>query len=119
MTTPVVSVTETSTPVTVTIAGVQVATTGTGWRLSEQGLPDRWYLPREAVDWDRFEATSTSTHCPRKGDAVYWSFRADDGTTVDDVVWAYPDPIAAVPEIAGLVAFYAERPEVSQIVGEP
>lgn len=54
--------------------------------LSETGLPNRWYLPREDV---RVELTSSSTisHCPYKGDAAYWSTAG-----VEDAAWSYPEP---------------------------
>lgn len=122
MTSPVVTVTETTTPVTVTIAGRTVASTDAAWRLEEKGLADRWYVPRSAVDWTLFSSTDTSTHCPRKGDAVYWSFAPsedglDSGDRVTDVVWAYPTPLDHLPELADLVAFYSEKPEVELHVG--
>lgn len=62
------------------------------------------------------EPTSTTSHCPRKGDASYWTI-AVGGHRSTDAVWGYQDPIAAVREIAGHVAFYSDRVD-ELVVGE-
>ena len=52
--------------------------------------------------------TATTSHCPFKGDAVYWSAEVD-GETITDVAWSYPAPIAGRDDIAGLICFFDER----------
>ncbi len=80
--------------------------------LREGKLPPRYYFPAEDVNLLLLTATDTSTHCPFKGDARYWSVTVDNATH-DDVVWAYDDPIPAVADIAGLMSFYDERVELT------
>ena len=76
--------------------------------LHETGLPTRYYVPRDDIDMERLVPTETTTNCPFKGDAVYWS--ADvDGTVVADVAWSYPVPIPERADITGLVCFFDER----------
>ncbi len=69
--------------------------------LHETGLPVRYYLPPEDVRVDLLTASDTSTHCPFKGDASYWSL-----PDAPDLVWAYPDPKPEVAEIKDHFCFY-------------
>lgn len=71
----------------------------------EQGHLPVYYLPKADVDASVLRQTATTSHCPRKGDAVYWSVEVD-GKVAEDAVWAYPDPLSQVGELAGYVAFY-------------
>ncbi len=64
-----------------------------------------YYFPLEDIRFDLMARTGTSTHCPYKGDASYWSLAVGD-RTVDDIVWCYETPFDEVPELAGLAAFY-------------
>jgi uncharacterized protein (DUF427 family) len=67
-----------------------------------------YYFPRDDVRFDLLEPTSHRTHCPYKGDASYYTVAAG-GQRYENAVWAYPDPIDAVPELRGYVAFYWEQ----------
>jgi uncharacterized protein (DUF427 family) len=94
--------------VQVVVAGVTLADTTHAVLLHETGLPTRFYVPRADIDMERLIPTDTTSNCPFKGDAVYWS--ADiDGTVVADVAWSYPIPIPERTDIAGLVCFFDER----------
>ncbi len=50
-------------------------------------------------------ATTTSTHCPYKGDASYWTVRLPDGRELTDAAWGYPEPLPESLRIAGRVSF--------------
>jgi uncharacterized protein (DUF427 family) len=76
--------------------------------LHESGSQPVYYFPPEDVRHDLFEASETSTYCPKKGDASYYSVRVGE-RIVTDVAWFYPEPIAGAPPIGGLIAFYWER----------
>jgi uncharacterized protein (DUF427 family) len=99
---------KTSAHVQVIVGGVTVADTTHAVLLHETGLPTRYYLPRDDIAMDRFVPTGTSTHCPFKGNARYWS--ADiDGTVFADIAWSYEAPISDRADIAGLVCFFDEK----------
>ncbi len=60
----------------------------------------------------------TSTACPYKGVASYWSATVD-GRTVEDVAWSYESPPPEQPKIAGLLCFWPERVDAIEVDGEP
>ncbi|MGH4034378.1 DUF427 domain-containing protein [Actinomycetota bacterium Odt1-20B] len=62
--------------------------------LRETGCPVRYYLPPEDVRTDLLTPSETTTYCPFKGTASYWSLPG-----AQDLVWAYPDP---KPDVAGI-----------------
>ena len=55
--------------------------------LEETGLPTRFYLPRDDVRMDLLAPSETTSHCPFKGDATYFSA---PGTK--DAFWVYESP---------------------------
>jgi uncharacterized protein (DUF427 family) len=61
---------------------------------------------------ERLKASDTETYCPFKGDASYYHV-VTDGGTVDDVIWTYEQPYPAVAAIAGHVAFYPDKADVT------
>jgi uncharacterized protein (DUF427 family) len=95
-------------PVQVRIGEVVLAESDRATLLVEPGFPARWYLPREDVRVDLLRRTTTTTLCPFKGRATYWSYEpaGDAGT---DVAWSYEDPVSTMSAIRGHVCFYAER----------
>ena len=94
--------------VTVTLRGVTLADSTHARVLHETGLPDRHYFPRADVAVEKLAPTATTSHCPFKGGAVYWS--ADvNGDTVTDVAWSYPQPIPGREDITGLICFFDEK----------
>ncbi len=94
--------------VRVVVHGETLADTTGAVVLRETGLPARYYLPRQDVRMDLLVPTDTGSHCPFKGDAVYWTAKLDGGEVVD-VAWSYPTPIPAREDITGLVCFYHEK----------
>jgi len=76
--------------------------------LYETGLPPRYYLPKLDVRMDLLTPTDTSSACPYKGWASYWSVTVGD-TTHDDIAWGYTTPLPESEAIAGLVCFYNEQ----------
>ena len=76
--------------------------------LEETGLPTRYYLPREDVRTDLLTPSATTSHCPFKGDATYFS-----APGADDAFWVYEAPSEedALP-VAGLLAPWPGRVEV-------
>lgn len=93
--------------VTVSHDSVVLAETTRSVVLREGTLPPRYYLVREDIRMDLLTPTASTSHCPFKGDATYWSI---DG--VPDVAWSYATPIAGAERIAGLIAFYNEKVDI-------
>ena len=68
-------------------------------------------MPKTDVRMDLLTATDTSTACPYKGTARYWSATVD-GKTYDDIVWGYDSPLPESQKVTGLVSFYNEKVDV-------
>ncbi|WP_221891595.1 DUF427 domain-containing protein [Microbispora sp. KK1-11] len=98
--------------VVVRVNDTVVATSSRALVLTETNCPPRYYLPQEDVKMDLLRSTTTTSHCPYKGDAVYWSVDTGEAP-VEDVVWSYPEPFAQVEQIRGRLAFWAEKPGVT------
>src|SRR5829696_6359877 len=76
--------------------------------LFEVGHLPVYYLPKADVRWEHLEHTDHTSHCPRKGDAEYWSIVVGDRRS-ENAVWSYPVPIAGAPDLSDYVAFYWHR----------
>jgi uncharacterized protein (DUF427 family) len=72
------------------------------------GYPARYYFPRAGVRMDTLERSETTTHCPFKGDATWFSMKLWDGI-VDDVAWSYEQPYEEHGALAGRIAFDPDR----------
>lgn len=94
--------------VRVVVGGVVVAESDRALTLKAGSYPPVHYIPREDVRADLVSATRTSTHCPYKGDASYFTVAAG-GETRADAAWSYAAPFPAVAPIAGHLAFYPDR----------
>jgi uncharacterized protein (DUF427 family) len=94
--------------VQVRIGDVLVADSTGPRMLIESGLPVRWYLPREDVRTDLLEPSYTTTRCPYKGIAHYWSLRLGERYE-KDLVWTYPEPFHDAEAVRGLLCFVEER----------
>jgi len=97
----------------VRIGGATVASTDRALSLAEASYPVVQYIPLEDVDQELLQRTATQSYCPYKGDASYYSVTTADGAAEADIIWTYEEPYDAVKEIAGHVAFYANRAEIS------
>ena len=98
----------TSRRIQVRIAGRLVADTTEAFVVSETGGPNRHYIPSSDVRTDDFTRSETTTHCPHKGDTIYWHHTAS-GTS--DVAWSYPAPLEEATRVAGHWSF--DGPEVT------
>jgi uncharacterized protein (DUF427 family) len=99
--------------VRVRFGGEVIADTSDALDLKESTYPVVHYIPRSAVEMNRLVKTDHSTHCPYKGDASYFSILAKDGTRIETAVWSYETPFPAMKEIAGYLAFYPNKVEIS------
>jgi uncharacterized protein (DUF427 family) len=108
-----ITVTPTEGEVVVRAGDVELARTRNALSLAEADYPVVQYLPIEDVDPGLLRPSTADSYCPFKGEASYLSVELPDGRRLDDVIWRYEQPYEAVAEIAGRVAFYANRVEVS------
>jgi uncharacterized protein (DUF427 family) len=95
------------------VGGKVVADSQHALTLRESTYPPVQYIPMSDVDQGVLHKTDTSTYCPYKGDASYYSVEPAGGELVADAIWTYDSPYPAVAEIVGHVAFYPDRAEVS------
>ena len=107
-----VDVLRSSRHVEIEIDGVKVADSVRPVLLFETGLPVRYYLPKTDVRLDLLTPSPTTTQCPYKGTAEYYSVTID-GTTHEDIVWWYRHPTHESDGIAGLVSFYNEKVDIT------
>lgn len=63
------------------------------------------YFPPDAVDADVLRPSATTTGCPWKGTASYYSLLVD-GKENRDAAWTYPEPKDAAAQIKGRIAFW-------------
>lgn len=83
--------------------------------LEEDGHTPVVYFPRGDIAVEFLDRSEKTTHCPKKGDASYFTI-VTKSTTIPDAVWSYEEPMEGVAEIAGHLAFYAsERVTVERV----
>ena len=94
--------------VRVEVGGEVIADSRNAYILHESGLQPDLLLPAAGRPRRRDDATDRHTHCPKKGDASYYTIRAG-GETVENGAWYYPEPLEDAPFLKDLVAFYFDR----------
>ncbi|HET6506212.1 MAG TPA: DUF427 domain-containing protein [Baekduia sp.] len=88
--------------------GQAIASSDRALVLSETALPNRQYLPSEDVTATLHGPTETTSWCPYKGTATYWTVELADGTRLEDAAWSYEDPYAEATRVKGLVSFWGD-----------
>lgn len=63
------------------------------------------YFPVDSVDPALLRSSGTTTVCPWKGTASYWTLEVD-GQTNRDAAWFYPQPKEAAATVRDRVAFW-------------
>jgi uncharacterized protein (DUF427 family) len=93
----------------VEVGGEVIADSTRAMLLHESGLQPVYYFPPEDVRDEFLEPSDRHTHCPKKGDASYYTIRAG-GEVVENGAWYYPDPLdVAPPMLKDAIAFYFKR----------
>lgn len=100
------------------LASRVLARSNASFFLFETGMPTRYYIPKSDVRMDLLRESPTTTQCPYKGTASYWS-AVLDGKTWTDVAWCYENPLPECPRIAGFMSFYAEKLDFLTVDGRP
>jgi uncharacterized protein (DUF427 family) len=96
----------------VEVAGTVLVDTTDALAVYETALEPRLYVHRDLVRSDLLVPSGTTSHCPYKGDASWWTAMVD-GTEVTDVAWSYDDPLPESAAIAGMLSFDDARAQVT------
>ncbi|WP_229069921.1 DUF427 domain-containing protein [Actinoplanes sp. DH11] len=103
--------------IVVTVAGKVVADSRNALMLQEADYPPVPYIPLADVDQSLLERTETTSYCPYKGDAGYYSIPAGGSKSVD-AIWEYTAPFDAVAPITNHIAFYPDRVDSVEVTRE-
>ncbi len=99
---------------TVRAGGAVLAETKSALELTEGNLPPVIYFPREDFAAAFLDPSDTTSSCPHKGTATYYSIVAKSGP-IKDAAWSYENPLPGVEAIAGYLAFYTTKVSVEEI----
>jgi uncharacterized protein (DUF427 family) len=103
-------------PLQVRVNGEVIARSDDVIKVDEDEQPTRYYFARADVPATRLFRSQTTTECPFKGTAHYYSLLAG-GQNYRDAVWSYEQPFDEHQGLSGRLAFYNER--IPGIVIEP
>jgi uncharacterized protein (DUF427 family) len=95
------------------VAETVIADTSAALTLREAGYPPVLYIPLDDVVPGTLRPSTSYSYCPYKGDASYYDVELPDGKELVDAAWTYLAPYTAVGAIAGRVAFYTDRVQVT------
>ena len=94
--------------VRVELDGVTLADSARPRILFETSLIPRYYVPLPDVRTDLLRRSETTSHCPYKGVASWWSVQVG-AALHEDLAWTYQAPLPESQKVAGLVCFQDER----------
>jgi uncharacterized protein (DUF427 family) len=100
--------------VEVVVDGRLVARSNRSMFLFETGLITRYYFPADDLIEGTLMASDLATYCPYKGKAAYYHLDLG-GRRHENIVWYYPEPLAEVKRIKGLISFYNEKTDEIRI----
>ena len=98
--------------VQVKLDGVLLADSHAPRILYETSLPPRYYLPLPDVRQEFLRPSASTSSCPYKGNAAYWSVEVN-GVLHPDLVWIYRTSLPESQKIAGLACFYNEKVDLT------
>lgn len=94
-------------------AGAVLGETSSALELIEGDADPVIYVPRADIAMMFLEASDTTTTCPHKGTANYYTIIAKSGP-IADAAWTYENPIKGMEKIKGFLAFYPDKATVEQ-----
>lgn len=90
--------------VQVILGDIIIAESAQAIKVTETNHGDCFYVPRTDVAMDQATMTETSSYCPFKGLASYYSFGA-----ATDAAWSYEAPYDECVGLKDYLAFYPNR----------
>ena len=98
--------------VIVSVNGIELARSEMALALSEASYQTVYYIPREDIEMSCLIQGDRRTHCPYKGDATHFDVATGD-ERLENAAWSYETPFETMAAIAGHVAFYRDRVDIS------
>ncbi len=95
----------------VEVGGVVLVDSTDTMGVYETALEPRLYVARHALSMSHLRPSATTTYCPYKGTATYFSAVVGD-LIADDVAWSYVDPRPESRPLQGLLSFDERRATV-------
>lgn len=95
-------------------AGAVVGESTNALELTEGDYPPVIYFPRADLAMAFFDQTDTTTTCPYKGGATYYTLQAKSGP-IANAAWSYENPLERVAAIKDHLAFFHEKIAVEQV----
>ncbi|MFQ1699786.1 DUF427 domain-containing protein [Loktanella agnita] len=99
---------------TVRAGGAVLGESRNALELTEGDYDPVIYFPRSDIAMAFLEPTDTTSDCPHKGTARYFSIVAKSGE-IKDAVWSYENPNDDVAQIKDHLAFYTSRVAVEEV----
>jgi uncharacterized protein (DUF427 family) len=112
-----IDTTHSSSHVQVILNGQTVAESDNSVILLEPGQPIRYYLPIADVHIEMLRPSQTTSRCPYKGLANYYSMDVG-GKFYEDIIWSYRSAQLESEKISGMVSFYNENVDKILIDGK-
>jgi len=94
--------------------GAVIAETKKALELQEGDYPPVIYFPEEDIGMAFLEASDTTSHCPYKGDAYYYSIQTKS-TLIKGAISTYRTPKPGVEAIKDHLAFYPGKATVEKL----
>ena len=94
--------------------GAVIAESANALKLYEGDMEPVIYFPREDVGMLFLEPSENTSHCPHKGDAVYFHIEGKSHRIVN-AAWSYESPKEDVARIAGYLAFHEDKAAVEAL----
>jgi len=95
-------------------SGAVLGETSHALELREGEYPGVIYFPRRDIAMALLDRSDTTSVCPYKGKASYFSIQTES-ELIKDAAWSYETPKDGVTEIAGHLAFHPDRAVVEQL----
>ncbi|MZR12854.1 DUF427 domain-containing protein [Maritimibacter sp. DP07] len=94
--------------------GAVLGETSNALELSEGDMSPVIYFPKADLAMSFLDGSDTTSHCPWKGDATYYSIQTKS-TVIEDAGWSYDNPIDEVSRIKDHIAFYTDKVTVEEL----